>query len=132
MKRKRKAPSVDAMMRFFLQYYNIPTKKDVEKILQRMDRLEAVINAGNISGIGPGKPSRRKTGGQKKRNAEGRLKKTATEKVIRIIGGSPKGIDVPTLKARSGFEDKKVRNIVFRLCKEGTIKRIGRGIYTIG
>jgi hypothetical protein len=130
MKRKRKAPSVDAMMRFFIQYYNIPTKQDIEKILQRMDRLEALIKAGKGSGTQPGKTSRRKVGGLKK-GSEGRLKKTATEKVIRIIGKYPSGIDLPTLKARSGFEDKKVRNIVFRLCKEGTIKRIGRGIYTI-
>ena len=131
MKRKRKAPSIDAMMRFFLQYYNIPTKQDIEKILKRMDRLEALISANKTSGIGPGKSSRRRTAGQNKRNAERRSKKTATEKVINIIGGSPTGVDVPTLKAQSGFEDKKVRNIVFRLCKEGTIKRIGRGVYTV-
>jgi hypothetical protein len=132
MKRKRKAPSVDAMMRFFLQYYNIPTKQDVEKVLQRLDRLEALINAGNSFGTGPGKGSRRKAGGQKRRNTEGRVKKTATEQVIKLIEASPKGIDVAALKTQSGFEDKKVRNIVFRLCKEGTIKRVGRGIYAIG
>ena len=128
MKRKRKAPSMDAMMRFFLQYYNIPTRQDIDKIIKRIDRLEALIKSCSAS-HGAGK--RKAAASQRKRAGRGRPKKTATEKVIGIIQRSPKGIDVPALKARSGFEDKKVRNIVFRLCKEGTIKRIGRGIYTI-
>ena len=42
-----------------------------------------------------------------------------------------KGVDVPGLKAKSGFEDKKIRNIIFRLSKQGTIKRVGRGLYAI-
>jgi len=29
----------------------------------------------------------------------------------------------------TGFDDKKVRNIVFRASKEGRIKKSGRGIY---
>lgn len=45
MKRKRKAPSIDAMMRFFLQYYNIPTRQDIDKILKRIDHLEALIKS---------------------------------------------------------------------------------------
>ena len=40
-----------------------------------------------------------------------------------------KGVDVPTLKEKTGFDDKKVRNIVFRATKEGKIKKFGRGIY---
>jgi len=54
---------------------------------------------------------------------------TATEKILKIIGRSRKGVDVPTLKTKTGFEDKKVRNIIFRASKEGKIKKSGRGIY---
>jgi predicted transcriptional regulator of viral defense system len=39
------------------------------------------------------------------------------------------GLDVGTLKARTGFEDKKLRNIVFRLSKKGQIEKTGRGVY---
>ena len=130
MKRKRKAPSVDAMMRFFLQYYNIPTRQDIDKVLKRIDRLETLIKSSKAPGGRFVKKSKRKTAEQKKRSAKSRVKMTATEKVVGLIKRSPSGVDVPTLKARSGFEDKKVRNIVFRLCREGTIKRIRRGVYT--
>jgi hypothetical protein len=54
---------------------------------------------------------------------------TATEQILGIIKRFKKGIDVPTLKEKTGFDDKKVRNIVFRASKEGKIKKSGRGIY---
>jgi hypothetical protein len=54
---------------------------------------------------------------------------TATEQILKIVARSRKGVDVPTLKAKTGFEDKKVRNIIFRASKEGKIKNVGRGIY---
>jgi hypothetical protein len=54
---------------------------------------------------------------------------TATDKILQIVKRSKKGVDVPTLKEKSGFDDKKVRNIVFRAAKEGKIKKSGRGIY---
>jgi hypothetical protein len=54
---------------------------------------------------------------------------TATEQILGIIKRFKKGVDVPTLKKKTGFDDKKVRNIVFRASKEGKIKKSGRGIY---
>lgn len=54
---------------------------------------------------------------------------TATDKILQIIKRSKKGVDVPTLKKKTGFNDKKVRNIVFRAAKENKIKKSGRGIY---
>lgn len=54
---------------------------------------------------------------------------TATDQILKIIRRSRKGVDVPTLKTRTGFDDKKVRNIVFRASKEGKISKVGRGTY---
>lgn len=56
-------------------------------------------------------------------------KATSTEQILKIIRRSRKGVDVPTLKTKTGFQDKKVRNIIFRASKEGKIKKVGRGIY---
>jgi predicted nucleic acid-binding Zn-ribbon protein len=57
---------------------------------------------------------------------------TATDKILKIIKRSKKGVDVLTLKKKTGFDDKKVRNIIFRASKEGKIKKSGRGIYVGG
>ncbi len=54
---------------------------------------------------------------------------TATDQVVNIIKRSKKGVDVPMLIKKTGFEDKKIRNIVFKASKAGEIKRAGRGVY---
>ena len=57
---------------------------------------------------------------------------TATDQILKIIKRSKKGVNVPALKTKTGFDDKKVRNIVFRAAKEGRIKKSGRGLYVGG
>ena len=57
---------------------------------------------------------------------------TATDQILKIIKRSKKGVDVSTLKKKTGFDDKKVRNIVFRAAKEGRILKSGRGVYVGG
>ena len=131
MKKRRKDPSFDVMVRFFLQHYGIATKQDIERILARLDRLEAAMQAGKRSGRITGKTSGGKAAAKGKRAAKGRARMTATEKVLSILRRSPQGLDVRGLKAKSGFEDKKIRNIIFRLSQQATIKRVGRGIYAI-
>ena len=54
---------------------------------------------------------------------------TATDKVVKIIKCSKKGVDAPTLIKKTGFNDKKIRNILFRASNQGKIKKAGRGIY---
>ena len=54
---------------------------------------------------------------------------TDTDKVLNIIKRSKKGVPVQTLIEKTGFNAKKVANIVFRAFKEGKIKRAGKGIY---
>jgi hypothetical protein len=41
--KKGKTISFDAMVKFFMQNYNIPTKKDVDKVMAKLDRLENLI-----------------------------------------------------------------------------------------
>jgi len=64
---------------------------------------------------------------------QGRGKKvaglTATDRVINIVKRTKKGVDVPTLIKKTGFEDHKVRNILARAFKKGRVTRIGRGVY---
>jgi hypothetical protein len=54
---------------------------------------------------------------------------TATDKVLKIIKKSKKGIDVPALAKKTGFNDKKIQNILHRTYKQGKIKRVGTVIY---
>ena len=54
---------------------------------------------------------------------------TDSDKVFQVIKRYKRGADVPKIKARTGFNDKKISNIIHRAFKRGLIKRVGRGIY---
>ena len=118
-RRKGKPISFDAMVKFFMQNYNIPTKKDVDRLMAKLDRLENLIKATMASG---GYPLNGPAGARK--NAV-----TAVDMVFDVIKRSRKGVDFAEIRAKTGFGDKKIRNIIFRLNKLGKIKRKSRGIY---
>lgn len=52
-----------------------------------------------------------------------------SDKVVTLISGAKDGMAVADLKKKTGFNDKKISNIVHRASKKGLIKRAGRGIY---
>ena len=54
---------------------------------------------------------------------------TDTAQILNIIKRSRKGIDVAILKQKTGFDEKKIRNMIYKAHKEGIIRRAGRGIY---
>ena len=56
-------------------------------------------------------------------------KKTDTDKVLEIINRSKKGVDTATLMKKTGFDQKKVRNMLSRTYKQGKITRVEKGIY---
>lgn len=131
MKKKAKSYSFDAVIRFFLQQYNIPTKQDIEKLAKKIERLEDAVRAGKSPGRKARKSPSNKAAAKKGPARRGRAKMNATQKVLSIMGRSSQGVDVARLKAKTGFEDKKIRNIIFRLTKQGVIKRAGRGVYVV-
>ena len=54
---------------------------------------------------------------------------TDTDNVLNIIKRSKKGASVQALIKKTGFNAKKIANIVHKAFKEGKIKRAGKGIY---
>ena len=54
---------------------------------------------------------------------------TATDQVLDIINTSKKGVNTATLMKKTGFDQKRIRNILQRTYKQGKIKRAERGIY---
>jgi hypothetical protein len=118
-KKKGKGISFDAMVKFFMQNYNIPTKKDVDRIITKLDRLENLMMTSMASGGYPvkGQMGRRKTA------------VSAVDIVFETIKRSRKGLGFADIQAKTGFGEKKIRNIIFRLNKIGKIKRKSRGIY---
>ena len=55
---------------------------------------------------------------------------TASDAVLAVINRSKKGVNNATLSDKTGFDKKKIANIVFKLKKQGKIKSFIRGVYT--
>ena len=123
-RRKGKSVTFDAMVKFVIRQYNIPTRKDVDRLMVRLDRLEKLIKAGSpakdrqIPRSGRGRPTRRSA-------------ITASDTVLEVIGRFKNGVGFADIQAKTGFGEKKIRNIIFRLDKLGKIKRVNRGIYVV-
>lgn len=116
-RKKGKTISFDAMVKFFMQNYNIPTKKDVDMLVARLDRLENLIQSMIASNHNKSHAMRRKSA------------LTAVDIVLDTIRRSNQGINFSQIQAKTGFDEKKIRNIIFRLNKTGKIKRQSRGVY---
>jgi len=123
---KRKTVTFDAMVKFFMQHYEIPTKKDVDRLYARLDRLEKLIRAGQSKARQA--PGAKGSPGAATRTGKQAL--TASDRVYGIIKRSKNGLSISDIKRKTQFEDKKLRNILFRLNSLGRIKRISRGVYT--
>ena len=65
----------------------------------------------------------------KARDAKEEKPETATSTVLKLINRSTGGITTKTLSKKTGFDSKKITNIVYRLKKQNKIKSLGRGIY---
>ena len=60
----------------------------------------------------------------------GRTQKvTAVDEVFAIVKKSRKGADMTQIKAKTGFNDRKIWNAIYQLKKAGRIKNLERGIY---
>jgi len=65
----------------------------------------------------------------KKTSAKKATSKTATDTVLSAIKKSRKGLNTAALEKKTGFDAVKVRNIIFRLKRQGKIQSKSRGIY---
>ena len=108
------------MVKFFMHTYDIPTKRDIVALTTRLDRIERlVLNAAATRSRQKSSPKiEKKTGGL-----------SASEIVLEIIQRHGEGVALAEIQQQSGFGEKKLRNILFRLHKMGKIARKSRGIY---
>lgn len=123
-RRKSKPVSFDAMVKYFIRHYNIPTRKDVERLNSRLDRLEKLIRT--KASLGGRSAAAVVSGGK---GHGGRSVVTATEMVLEVIRSHPQGAGFGDIQAVTGFESKKIRNIIYHLDKTDKITRKHRGIY---
>jgi len=111
-------------------------QREIKALGRKMENLIKEFDKGKKAKVTKkvtAKPARLKTikkAPEKKPAAKKRTAKlTATDQVLKIIRGSKRGVNAAALVKKTGFDLKKVRNIIQRTYKMGKIKRVGKGIY---
>ena len=102
--------------------------KELKSLVKKTDSLIKAVGKTKKPHTTKSKPVKKKVA-RKTIVVKKGTKLNATDNVMRIINRSKRGVDVPTLMKKTGFDEKKVRNIIFRTNKQGDIKRVGRGLY---
>jgi len=96
-------------------------------------RINSTLERATIGKSSPASP--KVTGGKKDATRKPTVRKGKKEapkvEVLKTIKSHKKGIDIATLIKLTGFADSTVRNVVYRAAKEGTIKRVRRGVYAV-
>lgn len=111
---------LENLIKTLMERLEIPSQKEIAHLNARLDRLEKLLYHNQ-----PGHPAF--TDGTPPQTTQGN--RIASTFVLEIISNYPNGTDFKTIRQHTGFNDKKLRNIIFRLDKTGKIKRIKRGIY---
>ncbi len=105
--------------------------KDIKALSRKMEKLIKEFDKSHKESVAkkPTAKTTKRIPAKKAPVKRGAAKLTATDQVLNIISKSKRGVDPPTLRKKTGFDDKKITNILHRAFKEGKIKRVGKGIY---
>jgi hypothetical protein len=117
----KKNKNIGLLISEIMEEYNIPTKKDFDRLNQRLDELENLLKQATLASMYSGtKSSAPRRQGKKV---------TAADMVLDIVKKEKKPVNFKFMKEKTGFDDKKLRNIIFRLHSTKQIKRVERGCY---
>ena len=109
-------------------------KKDLTAISKKLENLLKAVEKSEKATVAKASKAKAVKATPAKKAPKAPAKKkavqiTATDQVLNIINRLKKGADTATLMKKTGFDQKKVRNILNRTFKQGKIKRADKGIY---
>jgi len=100
--------------------------KDLKRLTQKTEKMTKRLEKFEKKAQVAKKP---KAKAAKKVVAKRPAKLSASATVLAIIKRSRKGIDTVTLEKKTGFKGRKIRDIIYKLKKQGKINRDPKGIY---
>ncbi len=108
----------DGFLKSFFSRFDIPSGSQVRDLNNRLDKLEGLF-------------FKQQTETRNFKKASKVKSKSASAEVIDFIGKFPEGVGFKQIKEKTRFDDKKLRNIIYRLDKIKKIEKVKRGIYKL-
>ena len=101
-------------------------EKDLKKLAQKTEKMTKRLEKFEKKAQVAKKP---KAKAAKKTVAKKPARVSAGGTVLAIVKRSRKGVDSTGLEKKTGFKGRKIRDIIYRLKKQGKIKSVGKGLY---
>ncbi len=99
--------------------------KDLKKLTQKTEKM--VNRLKKLEKAQTAKKPKAKTA--KKAVVKKPTRVFADGTVLALIIKSKKGVDTVALRKKTGFQGRKIGDIIYRLKKQGKIKGLGKGLY---
>lgn len=104
------------------------------KVIDKLEKAQAKAGTGrkavakkvSAKKVAPGKVVVKKVSARKVNGP------SATATILSIVNRSKKGVDTATLRKETGYNNRKIWDIVHRAYKEGKIKKVASGVYIGG
>jgi uncharacterized membrane-anchored protein len=104
--------------------------KKTERIAKKLDKLSTEKAPTKAKAKPKVKAKRAKKKAVKRKVVAKKAKRVpASDTVMKVIQRSKKGVRTATLQAKTGFKEKKIRDIIYRLKNQGKIKSAKTGLY---
>ena len=97
--------------------------RDIKTLVKKMEKLIAAFDESQTTKLAKKVPAKKALA------KKGTTQVTATDQVLIVIKGSKNGVNAAALIQKTGFDVKKIQNIIYNAHKQGKIKRAGKGIY---
>lgn len=106
----------EGLLKSFFNRFDIPSGTQITDLNNRLDKLEGLFFQQQAETRSFRKKSKVKS-------------KSASAEVLDFVGQYPDGVNFKMIKEKTRFDDKKLRNIIYRLDKIKKIEKVKRGIY---
>jgi hypothetical protein len=97
---------------------------DLKKMAGQVERLAGKLEAQSKAKAEPAKKTV-----AKKVSKKTATQPTAADTVYKVIARYKKGANMAAIKQKSGYDSKKINNLVYKLKKQGKIKSETKGVY---
>jgi len=94
---------------------------DLKKIVGQVERL-----AGKLEAQSKAKPAKKTVVNKVSKKT---LQPTAADTVYKVIARLKKGASMAAIKQKTGYDNRKIQNSVYKLKKQGKIKSEIKGVY---
>jgi putative endonuclease len=104
-------------------------KKEINALIKKTESLLKAVEKLDKPKAKPAKTKAPKKVPAKKAAVKKAAPVTTADTVLEIITGSEEGVNTESLMKKTGYNQKKIANLVYKLKKQGKIKSPEKGIY---